>query len=195
MFTQKRSIFQILILITAGLLMLCRVEDLYARSASVKNDPYGIQKRITGQHDFDVVGLWQDLGISPKMETVYPRVGIIPDEPAIFDKCEDCRAEINPLTWKNSKDKLVALKILQPWGLCRFLIFRPLRGSTTDKLKWQFIGHADHDFARYQPPKHKTEKLANGRYFVITAQGVSGTGVSLEYERWYLKAVLQHYKK
>lgn len=170
------------ILIVSLMTFLC-VGEAFAETLSVS--PYKIQKYITTENHSELSPVWRELGIPAELSTVYPRVGIVLDDPAIFDKCEDCRTEIHPLTWKNSKDKLVALKIYQPWGLCRFLIFRPLRDSTTDKLKWQFTGHADHDFARYQPPQHRTERLANGRYFVIKAQGVSGTGASLEYERWY----------
>ena len=170
------------ILIVSLMTFLCGSVS-FAESLSIS--PYKIQKYITAGNHSDISLIWRELGIPAELSTVYPRVGIVPDDPAIFDECEDCRAEIHPLTWKNRKDKLVALKIYQPWGFCRFLIFRPLQGSRADKPKWQFIGHADHDFARYDMPEHRTEKLGNGTYFVMTAQGLSGTGVSLQYERWY----------
>jgi len=170
------------LLIVSLMIFLCGGNSF---AGSLPVSPYNIQKYIKAGNSLDLRPIWRELGIPAELSTVYPRMGIEPDEPAIFDKCDDCRAEIHPLTWRNRKDKRVALKIYQPWGFCRFLIFRPLQSSKADKTKWQFIGYADHDFARYDMPEHRTEMLGNGAYFVMTAQGLSGTGVSLQYERWY----------
>lgn len=147
--------------------------------------PYKIQQYIAAGNSSELSPIWRELGIPAELSTVYPRVGIEPDDHAIFDECEDCRAEIHPLAWKNRKDRLVALKIYQPWGSCRFLIFQRIDKAKSKETPWRLIGYADHDFARYDMPEHRTETLGNATYFVMTAQGFSGTGVSLYYERWY----------
>lgn len=181
----KSGLFQKLIVAAVGLLAFCWAGDLHAQSGSITFDPYEIKKRIAGDGDFNVADLWQTLGISARLETVYSRMGIVPDDPAIFEKCRNCQAEIHPLKWPGKAETILALKIYQDMGFCRFLLFRQIRISKPGKAYWQFIGHTDHDFSRYYLPKHRTEKLGSGYYFVINAQGASGTGVSLEYERWY----------
>ncbi|HAJ27946.1 MAG TPA: hypothetical protein DCG53_12020 [Syntrophus sp. (in: bacteria)] len=173
------------VFISSAIFILCASKPLLAQPASVRFDPYAIKKHIAGKSPFDVTALWRELGISSELATVYKRVGIVPDSPAHFDTCRDCAAEIHPLKWRGMPGRVVALKICQPMGMCRFLLFRQRDGEQPGRATWLFIGHADHDFALYYPPKHRTEKLGDGYYFVMTAQGVSGTGVSLQYERWY----------
>jgi hypothetical protein len=152
-------------------------------------DPYDIQRRITSEADYDVAGLWRALGIDSELATVYPRVGSAPGPPERFEACRgDCAAEIHPLQWRGEADKIVALKITQDRGWCRYLLFRQVRAAGPGGAAWRFIGQADHDFARHRPPEHRTQTLGGGNYFVMTAQSASGTGVSLEYERWYAVA-------
>lgn len=170
------------ILIVSLMTFLCGGSSF---AGSLPVSPYNIQKYIKAGNSSYLRPIWRELGIPAELSTVYPRVGIEPDEPAIFDECEDCRAEMHPLTWRNRKDKPVALKIYQPWGFCRYLLFQRIHKAKSKDAHWRFIGHADHDFARYNMPEHRTEMLGNGAYFVMTAKGMSGTGVSLEYERWY----------
>lgn len=73
MISKKSGLFQKLIVGAAGLLALCWAGSLYAQSGLVTLDPYEIKKRIVGDQNFDVTGLWQALGISARLETVYPR--------------------------------------------------------------------------------------------------------------------------
>ena len=167
------------------MVVLCATGHIYAQTAPVRVDPYEIRRCIAGNPDFDVAGLWQTLGISAKLDTVYSRVGMEPVAPATFDECKECEAEICPLAVEGDPDGEVVLTIRQRWGLCRFLLFRPIRSAAMGRSEWRFIGHADHDFAPYDMPACRGETIGETRYLVMTAQAVSGTGVSLFYERWY----------
>jgi hypothetical protein len=173
------------ILMVSLMLWLPAAGALAAQDAPVPG-PYEIQRRIAAKSGFDVAALWRNLGISSELETVYSRVGIVPDEPAVFDHCEDCEAEVRTLRWRGCPAGTVALRIRDRRGFCRFLFFRTvLTGKAPGRSPWRFIGHADHDFSREDPPDCRTETLGGRRYVVMTAQGASGTGVSLAYERRY----------
>lgn len=172
-----------LIFVTGAMLVLCASSHIFAQTAPVRMDPYEIHRRIA--RDFDVAGLWQTLGISARLDTVYSRVGMEPVAPATFDRCAECESEITPIRADRDPDGEVVLTICRPWGPCRFLLFRPIRNAAINQPEWRFIGHADHDFGHYAVPELRTETIGETRYLVMTAQAVSGTGVSLIYERWY----------
>jgi hypothetical protein len=173
-----------LLCFTAFITLLWWGGFLCAGGLPVETNPFEIRDRIAADPGFDVAALWRELGISPELHTIYGRVGIKQDSPALFDACDNCVAEIHQVSFGPEGDGVI-LKAYQQRGLSRFLVFLPLQDAPADSPQWQFIGHADHDFARYHLPQHRTVILGGGHYFVMTAQGVSGTGVSLEFERWY----------
>lgn len=175
---KKMSYLTGLLVLVYGGIALC------AGELPIQADPFEIRDRIAADPGFDVAALWRELGISTELHTVYERVGVQPESPAIFDACEDCAAEIHEEEF-GSLGTGIILKVCQQWGYCRFLVFLPLRDAPADRSRWQFIGHADHDFARHFVPEHRIETTGETTYLVVVAQGLTGTGVSLDYERWY----------
>ncbi len=173
-----------LLCFTGLLVIVCTGNALCAGELPIQADPFEIRDRIAADPGFDVAALWRDLGISPELHTVYGRVGIRPDSPALFDACEDCAAEIHEEEFGLLGTGII-LKVCRPWGYCRFLVFLSLRDAPADRSRWQFIGHADHDFARHFMPGYRIETTGKATYLVMIAQGLTGTGVSLDYERWY----------
>jgi hypothetical protein len=160
-------------------LLLLLVRTGYGQTPGTAIDPLSIQKQIERNPNFNVAALWQRLGISTKLETIYPRVGIKDFDDAKFDHCGNCKAEITRANLDSGSEQELILHVYESWGFSRFLIFKPEGNS------WRFVGHADHDFSRYYMPTYRIDQLGNDRYFVTRAQGASGTGVHLQYERWY----------
>lgn len=171
----------------ATMLTSCGMGSLLAQGTLTQVDPIAVQKLIRAHPDFNVASLWRSLGIPNELDTVYRKLGVAaPDSNPTFDHClGDCVAEITRANLDADPTEEVVLKVFQRWGLCRFLIFKPVGRPAAGLGQWRFLGHADHDFARYYMPEHRAAVLGGKRYFVMAAQGVSGTGVSLQYDRWY----------
>ncbi len=148
-------------------------------------DPYSIKRYIDEHHSIDAGLLWQKLGIRAEMQTVYSRIGFDPldIESAIFESCGNSTAEISRLELDGNPGKEVLLKVYQGWGLTRYLIFKSVKVGKS--VSWKLLGHADHDFARYYMPHHRVVKMDGKIWLVVTGQGISGTCVSLSYDRWY----------
>jgi hypothetical protein len=151
-------------------------------------DPVAVQQAIARNPDFDVGSLWRALGIPAQLDTVYPKVHVgaanyMSD--ATFGSCGGaCVAEITQASLGAGDTKDLILKIYQDDGPVRFLFFRPT-ADPAGTAAWQFIGHADHDFARHYTPDYRTVVIGDRHYFVMSAEGGSGTGISLDYDRWY----------
>ena len=173
-----------LLCFTGLLVIVCAGNAFCAGGLPIQADPFEIRDRIAADPGFDVVALWRKLDISPELHTVYQRTGVQPESPAVFDACEDCAAEIHEAEFGLLGTGII-LKVCRPWGYCRFLVFLPLRDEPAGRSRWRFIGHADHDFARYFIPEHRIETAGKATYLVMVAQGLTGTGASLDYERWY----------
>lgn len=148
-------------------------------------DPYSIKQYIDENHSIDAGLLWQELEIGSEMQTVYPRIGFKPEEieSVLFESCESCSAEIFKLELDGDPGKEVLLKIYENLGLTRYLIFQSRKIG--ESVSWKLLGHADHDFARYYNPQHRVQNFGGKKWLVVTCQGISGTGVSLDYDRWY----------
>jgi hypothetical protein len=151
-------------------------------------DPVAVQIDIARNKDFDVASLWGALGIPAQLDTVYPRVHVgaanyMSD--ATLARCGGvCTAEITQASLEAGATEDLILKIYQEYGPARFLFFRP----TTNPVgtgAWQFIGHADHDFGRHYTADYRTGEIGDRRYFIMVGEGTSGTGISLQYDRWY----------
>ena len=153
-------------------------------SVSAWIDPLEIRDGISADPGYDVSLLWRHWGSSSELHTLYQRTGVQPKSPAIFDTCKDCVAEIHEEAF-GSLGTGIILKVCRPWGYCRLLVFLTLRDEPAGRSRWRFIGHADHDFARYFMPEHRIETAGETTYLVMVVQGLTGTGVSLDYERWY----------
>ncbi len=151
-------------------------------------DPVAVQQAIARNPDFDVASLWRALGIPAQLDTVYPQVHVgavnyMSD--ATFARCGGaCVAEITQAALDAGPVEDLILKIYQDRGPCRFLLFKPIPGAT-EIPAWQFIGHADHDFWRHYRPDYRTAAIGGRYYFLMSAEGDSGTGISLQYDRWY----------
>ncbi len=162
------------------------VGALSAQDTPLLVDPYEIQEFVNREHTSDLAGLWQLLAIPAELATL--RWG---DEeslavPRSFTECRNCVAELKQLDPHDQSAAGVILKIYQPWGFCRFLLFSPAGPVEPGrKPQWRLLGYADHDYARYQMPEYRIARLGEQAYFVMTAQVMSGSGISLEYERWY----------
>lgn len=147
-------------------------------------NPFEIKRYADEHRSLDVKALWQSLGIDATLQTVYPLLGIeVAGDRLIFDECKSCVAEVYSLNLDNEPGKEVLLKVYQSWGYCRFLIFKQV--NQKEAPAWKLLGHADHDFARHYMPEHRVEILGKKRFLVVKAQGISGTGVRLAYDRWY----------
>lgn len=150
-------------------------------------DPYEIYAFVNREHDPDLAALWQLLAIPAELAVFRWGDEESSGAPQLFTECRNCVAELDELKpHDQSSAGIIILKIHQPWGFCRFLLCSP-DGPVEPGRKpaWRLLGYADHDYARYQMPAYRMVRLGEQGYFVMTAQAVSGSGVSLEYERWY----------
>ena len=165
----------------------CAMGSLLAQDTRTQVDPMTVQKSIVDNRDFDVASLWRGLGIAAQLDTVDRKIGVNPfNSNTTFENCSgDCVPEISRANLDADPGEELVLKVYQRWGFCRFLIFKRLGSPGAGPDQWRFLGHADHDFARYYMPDYRVAVLDGKRYFVMAAQGVSGTGVSLQYDRWY----------
>ena len=147
-------------------------------------DPFEIKRQVDA-HEIDVDELWKSLGISAELRTVYSRIGSEHGELGTdtFGSCGDCVAEISRAELDGRPGKELLLKLYQRWGNCRYLVFKDVGKDRSSA--WKLLGHADHDFARYYMPEHRVEVLGGKSFLVLNVQGMSGTGVSLAYDRWY----------
>ncbi|MGI8493745.1 MAG: hypothetical protein ACR2L1_00325 [Pyrinomonadaceae bacterium] len=150
-------------------------------------NPYKLHKFINDNQGIDTDKLWKRLGINSQLNMVYSHIGIEFDNDyeSKFDGISQCReAEGNNLTQlvklqiDNDKVPEVMLKVCSEEKV-RFLVFKRKGNS------WSFLGSADHDFSRYYEPIPSVRKLDGRRFLVLKCQGISGTGVSLSYERWF----------
>ena len=153
------------------------------RSVPVSSpDPKRIQERLRPEGTTDLSAMWSDLGLSSELDTVWDRVGALwDDEPARFSECNECEAELFEVELNGEPGPESVLKIYEPYGRSRYLIF----SAETSERRWRLLGHADHDFARYYTPEHSVETLGGRPYLVLRVQGISGTGVSQAFDRWY----------
>lgn len=188
-FHEKIAIFPAILRgIVAAYITLCAIpadaQESRQHVASVPLDPFAIERHVAQHGSLDVTALWRELGLQARLQTVYARLGVeaLHDEP-FFDECTGCVAEIFQVELDGESGKEVVLKLYQQGGFCRFLIFRGPQQKAAGQ--WRLLGHADHDFARYYMPEHRVETRAGKRFFVMKAQGVSGSGVALAYDRWY----------
>jgi hypothetical protein len=167
--------------------MTCLVSDLSAQGAATRIDPVAVQRDIASNPDFDVASLWRSLGIPARLDTVYPKLGMEgfnPNPNATFERCSGiCEAEITRANLDADEPEELVLRVCRRWELCRFLIFKPIRVSPGPE-QWRFLSYADHAFPN-DLPKYRVELLGGRRYFVMSARGASGTGLSLYYDRWY----------
>jgi hypothetical protein len=152
-----------------------------------KLDPFEIQRRVTAVDNFDLVVLWQELGIPAELATVWPRVDASrrPSEtPARFVLCDRCAGEAKREDLGAGLSSAVILRICENKysGVCRFLFF----DATGDAAKpWRLRGYADHDFGRHYSPTYELTAFGDQRFFVMKAEGDSGTGISFAYSRWF----------
>lgn len=81
-------------------------------------DPFEIQRRIVDGSSFDdITPLWQSLGISPELDTIYSRVGLEANPSDRFERCNGrCIAEIANANLDDAPDQELILKIYQQWG-------------------------------------------------------------------------------
>ncbi|HVT46853.1 MAG TPA: hypothetical protein VHD57_03620 [Vicinamibacterales bacterium] len=147
-------------------------------------DPFELQQRIAGRSNVDLAAIWRSLGLSSRLDTVDAR-----RDPAHatgapqFTRCHvECVAEITRDNIDADPAQELILKICEPYGFCRFLFFKARGGAPSS---WAILGHADHDFARQALPSYTVKTFGEKRFFVMTAEGTSGTGVSLDYARWF----------
>jgi hypothetical protein len=156
-----------------------------ASAAGTGVDPIAVQSEIARNRDFDVASLWRALGIPAQLDTVYSKIHANDVSDATFGSCNGaCVAEITQANLDAGPDKDLILEIYQDDGPYRFLLFKP-NPSAPRASAWQFIGHADHDFWRHYRPDYRTAVIGGKYYFLMSAEGTSGTGISLQYDRWY----------
>jgi hypothetical protein len=153
-------------------------------SPRVAIDPFELQQRIAGRSDVDLTPIWRSLGLSSRLDTVEARRD--PAHPAAapeFTRCQvECVAEITRDNLDADPAQELILKICEPYGFCRFLFFKARRDV---RSSWRILGHADHDVARQGLPTYSVKTFGDKHFFVMSAEGTSGTGISLSYARWF----------
>mgnify|MGYP001002107945 CR=1 FL=1 len=186
-FAEKTSLINhLFIYLSALTIVIYTSGNLFAESSMDFADPYPISNQISVNPKFDIEAVWRKLGIPSSLDTAYRKLGMDEPETVLFDSCKKCSSELKPIKWNNSSEEMVILKICEVSGNCRFLLFSKKTDKTADGTKWRFIGHADHDFERYYTPSCRAVTSGKTRYLVMKAQGMTGTGVSLDFERWYI---------
>lgn len=152
--------------------------------------PYAIKRLVDNNPQLDLRPLWRRLGIPAKLNTVWPRIGGQDDTSSIFAGGSDqsrCLTELYHLELDGAPGNEVLLKLHQGWlgGYTRYLVFSRRPNEATRKLKWKFLGYADHDFTKYEQPSHRVVATAGSRWLVIRVQTGSGSGFARYHERWY----------
>lgn len=134
------------------------------------NESKRVWKKSAVRQDVNLVPMWKDFGIDERQ----------------LENCGsgDCEAEALKLDLDGQFPDEVVLKI-NNFHFCRFLVFTPNRSSRADKTNWNFRGHIDWEFNRYEMARQRIAR-ANGRpWLVIRGQAGSGTGYSLYQEMFY----------
>ena len=141
--------------------------------------PYDIEHFINAHPQANLAKLWQRLGIH--------RLNFAKDWPSetkpdhFLVSCMGCQADSIEIDLDEEPGAEVLLRIQDVLSeSCRYLVFKWKSDA------WKLLGHIDHDFGRYRMPQHKVLLSNNKTWLVIQAQGGSGSGVSLYFDRVFL---------
>lgn len=167
-----------------GVAVIAASGDLRAKPAPDPDptavSPFALARSINNVRrtgtDYSLVETWRKFGI----------------EPGAFPECSsDCEAKIyrNELSANPGPEVVIKLARLE---FARYLVFG--RNSQS----WQFLGHVDHDFNKYEMARHRIATVKGKPFLVIRGQEGSGSGYALYAETWYevrgdgVKAVLSY---
>jgi hypothetical protein len=148
----------------------CRAADLAEELAEASHSPEAVQGFIAAHSTFSLAPLWRSLGMPPTV---------------VFPDCEEvwawqmCSAEL--LTVSDPPQTIVLVR-REDANVEMYLRYLRRPPSSTSGA-WRFSGYLE-SAAKYFPLRHRIVMFAGTPFLAIAAQGVSGTGVSSEYERW-----------
>lgn len=159
-----------------------QIPEKYAESESFDElnslSPYSIEQFINDNREFEIERLWQKLNISEKFNGL-PEWEL---RRPFFGLCRDCKAEISEYDLDDDRIDEVVLRVSDVSAEnCRYLIFKWLPSTDNYKL----LGHIDHDFGRYQMPKHAFVISGGQRFLIVQVQTQSGSGVAMYYDRLF----------
>lgn len=134
--------------------------------------PYEIKYFINNNPQTDIQDIWQRLGLASANSSGHH---------TFFANCNDCKAQTFEYDLDGEMGREVLLRVADDMlETCRYLIFK-----STDPYsdKWKVFGHIDYDFGKYRMPQHSYFLSGGKSWLVVQAQGGSGSGVSLYYDR------------
>jgi hypothetical protein len=157
-------------------------DDHDAQSAEISDDdarePYGIRNFVEEHEKFNALKLWDKLGIGEKINGG----NLITADQGFFTSCDHCSVAIYDQTDAGDFADTVLLRIDNGPGLqeCRYLLFK---WGNDDK--YRLVGFIDHDFGKYEMPKHRWIESHGKTFLVVRCQTVSGSGVAMYFDRLF----------
>jgi hypothetical protein len=131
--------------------------------------PYDIESFIYNNPQADLSILWQKLNISGKFNS-------LPDwekNESFLELCSGCEAETFNYNLDDEPGDEVLLRIADnSQESCRYLLFKRLYSVGNS---WKLLGFIDHDFGRYQMPRHSFLLSSGKSFLVVQVQTQSGS--------------------
>lgn len=153
------------------------VKPVFSPISNINNEdlsPYDIERLIKSHPKIEIEELWENL----KIPKIFHGTSFWNKTDNFFTSCNNCTAETFKLELDGQPNPEVLLKIEDRfYDNCRFLIFKQITSKTNNK--WQLLGYIDHDFGRYEMPKHFTFLSGGKNWLVVQTQVGSGSGFAL----------------
>lgn len=142
-----------------------------------KISPYDIKVFINNNPQNYVEEIWELL----KINKVHFGNSINNQENNFFKNCSNCEAETFDVELDGQSGSELLLRIEDRSSEnCRYLLFKYLANT-----EWQLLGYIDHDFGRYEMPRH-SNLISDGKdWLVVRVQVGSGSGFALYYDRLF----------
>lgn len=133
------------------------------------SSPYDIQRFVEQNPTFDARALWQRLDGADSTRLHGESLA----NNRFFEKCDYCSTETDETNVGEFRDTVLLRIENRGTEECRYLLFQ-----RADSADFHLIGFIDHDFGRYQMPKHRWVEIGERTYLVVRVQTTSGSGVS-----------------